>query len=203
MDSNEESNRSRQDDSWEGSVRWRAVFQALPWGGRAIGAVLLVGIGGYALLFGIDWATESPVDRLAAVEVSDQMIESYYSPEARQATSAADTTTVEDVYLRSLRTLRRAESSTLGLFRRYDADSLHRAVKGLQRVLDRTEARSFLAQEAQFYLGKAYLAQRRPDAARGHFEVVVEQEGRRVQEARRILEALRALGKDSGSEPAS
>lgn len=189
-------------DSEDGSVMTQ-LGEILPRVGWGVGSVFGVGLVGYALLFGIDRATQSPVNRLAAVDVSDQMIDSYYAPQTRRTSSEADTATVEGLYLRSLLTLRRAESSTLGLFRRYKADSLHQAAKGLQRVLQRTEPQSFLAQEAQFYLGKAFLAQRRLETARTHFKAVVEQDGRRAQEAQRMLNALNEGKREARSDQGS
>ena len=49
---------------------------------------------------------------------------------------------------------------------------------------------SFLSLEAQFYLGKVYLAQERVQLARGRFGTVVEREGRMAAEARDILKVL-------------
>jgi hypothetical protein len=164
---------------------------ALPLAVRSAGAALLVLLGTYAALFVASTASQSPLDRLAAVSVSDQMVESYYSTSARGAGTTSDTQRVGDLYLDALSTLRGARTSTLGLFPSYDTTALRRAETRLKHVLDRTESGSFLALETQFYLGKVYLAQGRPDSARPRFETVVEREGRRVQDARRILRTLR------------
>ncbi|MFB6249949.1 MAG: tol-pal system YbgF family protein [Salinibacter sp.] len=175
---------------------------ALPLAVRGIGAVAGLLLGTYAVLFAASTASQSTLDRLAAVDVSSQMVESYYSTNTRSATApTADTTRAGPLYLDALATLRDARTSTLGLFPRYDGDALERAEAQLKKVLDRTEQDSFLALEAQFYLGKAYLAQGRVDAARARFKAVVEREGRRAQEARRILETLRkqASGEAAGA----
>ncbi len=184
-----------------GSFVWQLVdeFRALPLVVRGIGATLGVLLVGYFVLFTVDTATQSPLDRLAAVEVSDQMVESYYSTETRGAAPAADTLTTDELYLRSLSTLREAESSTFGLFQRYNPDSLRRAEKGLRRVLERTDPNSFLALEARFYLGKTYLARERVDEACTHLETVVEEDGRRADEARRILDALDEVELDTSA----
>jgi TolA-binding protein len=164
---------------------------SLPLAVRGVGAVAVLLLGTYAALFVASTASQSTLDRLAAVDVSDQMVESYYSTNTRSATApTADTTQAGTLYLDALATLRGARSSTLGLFPSYDAEAIKRAEAQLKRVIDRTEQDSFLALEAQFYLGKALLAQGRVDAAWARFETVVENEGRRAQEARRLLDTL-------------
>lgn len=171
---------------------------ALPLAVRGLGAVVVVLLGTYVGLFVASTASQSPLDRLAAVEVSEQMMDSYYSsPTTRSVAPSSDTAQVGPLYLDALATLRGARTSTLGLFPSYDSTALRRAETQLNRVLGRTEADSFLALEAQFYLGKAYLAQGRVEAARRQFEAVVENEGRRAEEARRILRALQDVSPDA------
>lgn len=175
-------------------------FVALPLVARGVGTVVIVLVVGYLGLFVVDQATESPLKQLAGVEVSNQMVESYYSPQTRGPRSERDTALpVDELYLRSLATLRNAESSTLGLFRQFDADSLRQAERGLQRVLNRAERHSFLALEARFYLGKTCLAQRQVDKARAHFKTIVEQEGRRAADAHRILRRLDRIALDTSA----
>jgi TolA-binding protein len=162
----------------------------LPRAVRGVGAALVLLLGAYLTLFVASTATQSPLTRLARVEVSDQMVESYYSANTRSLAPAADTLTADALYLQSLSTLQHARSSTLGLFPAYDADSLQQAETGLKQVLARTDAGSFLGLEAQFYLGKIHLAQKQVEAARTRFRTVVEQDGRRADEARRLLREL-------------
>jgi len=165
---------------------------ALPLAVRGVGAVAVLLFGTYAALFVASTASQSPVDRLAAVEISEQMMESYYSsPTTRSVSPSSDTMQVGALYLDALSTLREARTSTLGLFPDYDSTALRRVETQLSDVLDRTETDSFLGLEAQFYLGKTYLAQDRVEAARTQFEAVVEHEGRRAEDARRILRELR------------
>jgi len=172
---------------------------ALPLAVRGIGAVAVLLLGTYAALFVASTASQSPADRLAAVEISEQMMTSYYSsPTTRSVSPSSDTTQVGALYLDALSTLRGARTSTLGLFPAYDSTALRRAETQLRDVLDRTEADSFLGLEAQFYLGKTYLAQDRIEAARTRFEAVVENEGRRAEDARRILRELRDVSPESG-----
>jgi TolA-binding protein len=165
---------------------------ALPLAVRGVGAVAVLLLGTYAVLLTASTASQSTLDRLAAVDVSDQMVESYYSTNTRSATApTTDTMQPGTLYLDALATLRDARTSTLGLFPGYDGVALERATTQLKQVLDRTEQDSFLALQAQFYLGKAYLAQGQVDAARARFERVVEHGGHRAEEARRILGALK------------
>ncbi len=164
----------------------------LPLAVRGMGVAVVLLLGTYAVLFVASEASQSTLDRLAAVDVSTQMVESYYSTNTRSALPSADTLTADGLYLEALSTLRDARTSTLGLFPRYDSTALEETETKLTRVLDQTESGSFLALEAQFYLGKVALAQERVEAARDRFERVVEREGRLAEDARRILETLQA-----------
>lgn len=157
---------------------------------RWAGAVLVLLLGGYGLLFGISVATQSPLDRLAAVDVSEQVLESYPQTNTRGPAADTDTAQVQGLYLDALSDLRTARTSTLGLFPEYDDEKVIRAERLLRDVVEREDDDSFLALEARFYLGKALLAQQEVEEARAEFQAVVEQEGRQVEEARRILEAL-------------
>lgn len=158
--------------------------------GGAVVAALLVGV--YGGLYGVSRATQSTLDRLAVMKVSDQVAENYASAEMRSAVPETDTdqTTVDDRYLDALSILRDARVSTLGLFPRYDTEALARAEKQLDQVLGQVEPGSFLALEAHFYLGKIALAQEEVSTARGHFKAVVEGKGRQAQEAYDILKTL-------------
>lgn len=192
-----DSNASSSPPAWKQLID---EFSALPLVVRGIGTFLIVLLTGYMGLFAVDRATQSPLDRVASVEVSNQMIESYYSSQTRGASTTTDTASVENLYLRSLSTLRNAESSTLGLFHSYNPDSLRQAENGLNRVLSRTEPRSFLSLEAHFYLGKSCLARKQIDKARAHFQTVVTHDGRRAPDARQILQKLEELERDMSSE---
>ncbi len=154
----------------------------------AVAAIVLVGL--YGGLYGVSISTQSTLDRLAAVEISDQVVENYATTELRGAQPGADAASVDDQYLEALSALREARSSTLGLFPQYDPGRLEQAEQGLDRVLEQVEPGSFLALEAHFYLGKIALAQEEVDAARRHFKTVVRREGRRADEAYEILKTL-------------
>ncbi len=156
------------------------------WGG----AVALILVSVYGGLYGVSRATQSPLDRLAAVEVSNQVVESYADTDMRSATPQSGTASVDDQYLDGLSALQNARVSTLGLFPRYDAERLAQAHQHFGEVLDQVEPRSFLALEAHFYLGKIALAQGDLNTARGHFKTVVRDEGRRAGEAYEILKTL-------------
>ena len=155
--------------------------------GVVVAVVLAVG---YAGLYGVSRATQSTLDRLAVVDVSDQVIESYAAADMRSPMPEADTLSVDERYLEALSALRGAHTSTLGLFPRYDTDALNRAEQRLDQVLAQVEPGSFLALEAHFYLGKIALAQEEVDAARRHLKMVVKGGGRRTEEAYGILKTL-------------
>lgn len=154
----------------------------------AVVAIVLVGL--YGGLYGASLATQSTLDRLATVEVSDQVVESYATTETRAPLSGTDTASADNQYLEALSTLREARVSTLGLFPRYDSEQLEQAERGFARVLEQVEPGSFLALEAHFYLGKIALAQDEVGTAQRHFKTVVKREGRRADEAYEILKTL-------------
>jgi hypothetical protein len=158
----------------------------LRWAGAAI-AVLL---GAYITVFAASEASTTTLDRLAAVDVSNQVVGNYASTATRSAVPDPDTLTTDQLYVDGLTAARQARTSTLGLFPDYDPEKLDRAETLLNRVLDRSASGSFLSLEAQFYLGKVYLAQGRIQLAQERFGTVVEQEGRMAAEARDILTAL-------------
>jgi hypothetical protein len=162
----------------------------LPLSMRWAGAAVALLLGTYAVLFAASEASQSPLNRLATVDVSNQVIDNYASTATRSATSSSDTATADQLYVDALTAVQEARSSTLGLFPSYNAEKLDRAERLLQQVLDRTESGSFLALEAHYYLGKVHLAQEQIEAAHSHFKTVVAQEGRMADEARDILDTL-------------
>lgn len=155
-------------------------------------AAVVAVVGVYGGLSVASSASQSTLDRMARVEVSGQMIESYYDTTTRSAVPA-DRSASQDagaLYLDALSTLRNARSTTLGFFPAYAPDSLAKAATGLRSVLDQTEDGAFLALEARFYLAKAQLAQGNVEAARANLKRVVEQEGRQADAAYEILRTL-------------
>ena len=171
------------------SSSWWDVIGELPRGvprGVAVAVVLVALYGG---LYGISLTTQSTLDRLAAMEVSDQVVDNYASARMRSAAPEASSS-ADERYLEALSILETARISTLGLFPRYNADRLDQAQQRLGQVLEEAEPNSFLALEAHFYLGKIALAQENVDAARTHFKTVVQREGRQTQEAYEILKTL-------------
>lgn len=189
----------------EGQRRWgpvsdlMSVFRNLPPLARRTAATVVLLVGLYGGLYGISVARQSPLDRLAAVDVSDQVLQNYARTEPRSAPSRPDSLSVDDRYVNALQTLRSARTSTLGLFPRYDARTLDRAEQLFVQVIEQVEPGSFLALEAHFYLGKIALAQRRMDVARRHFKRVVKREGRRSQDAYEILKTLQQERPASGT----
>jgi len=162
----------------------------LPLAVRAAGAAVALLIGTYAVLFAASEASQSTLDRLAAVDVSNQVVDNYTSTATRSAVPSKDTLTADQLYVDALTAVREARTSTLGLFPRYNSKALNRAERLLKNVLDRTEPGSFLALEARFYLGKVDLAQGQIEPARSHFNTVIQREGRMAAEARNILKML-------------
>jgi len=155
----------------------------------AIAAVVLVAAV-YGLLYAASWSTQSTVDRLAAMNVSTDVIESYQTRVRSPMPEASTDTMPDDLYLQALPLLRDARSSTLGLFPHFDPRKLNEAESLLLRVVDRTQPGSFLQLEAYFYLGKINLAQGDIDTARTQLKEVVRREGRRASSAYQILKEL-------------
>lgn len=162
----------------------------LPLAVRGVGAAVALLLGTYTVLFVASEASQSTLDRLATVNVSSQVVDNYTSTATRSAMPSADTVTADQLYVKALTAVRNARTSTLGLFPSYNTKTLNRAEELLTQVLDRTEAGSFLALEAQFYLGKVKLAQGQVEPARSHFKIVVQREGRMAAEAHSILKTL-------------
>ena len=160
---------------------------------RWVGATFVLLLGTYGVLYGVSTATQSPLDQLAAIDERGQVMSSYATTNTRGATQTSDTARIQDLYVEALSTLRTARTSTLGLFPAYDADKIARAERLLTDVLEREEPGSFLALEVRFYLGKAYLAQEQVAKARAQFQAVVEGEGRRAEEAQRLLSTLQEV----------
>jgi hypothetical protein len=172
----------------------RSVVDALlrlPLAVRWAGAAVALLLGTYVVLFAASEASQSTLDRLATVDVSNQVVDNYTSTATRSAVPSPDTLTADQLYVDAITAVREARTSTLGLFPDYDAETLARAERLLRKVLDQTEAGSFLALEARFYLGKVHLAQGQVEPARSNFETVVQREGRMAAEARDILDTLR------------
>lgn len=170
----------------------------IPSSARKAGLVLLVLLAGYLTLAAASRLSQTPLDRLSAITVDEQMLDNYRRIVGSPA-STADSLTAGALYMQTLSTLRHARTSTLGLFPYYNPDSLRRGKKGLKQVIRRTERHSFLALEAHFYLGKVHLAERDLDSARSAFSFVVQGEGRRTDDARRILHALEQTRAEAGA----
>lgn len=178
----------RSEDASSMSVRDALVF-SLPSAFRwAVAAVALVALA-YGGLFAISQALQSDAERLALVDLGETQVEGY-ELRLRGAQPVADSTSTDALYLQALRTLREAQTTTLGLFPRYDQQKLRQAEQLLQRVIEREESRSFLQVEAYFFLGKVHLAQGKIEAARSNFQTVAICEGRRTSEAVDILTKL-------------
>lgn len=171
-----------------------ALGRASRW---AVAALLLFTLG-YGVLFGISRATEPPLLAMAAMEVDNNMLETY--PLRTRGETAAPTST-DKLYLEALRYLKDARESTLGLFPSYDATALQEAETRLAKVVDRTDPNSFLWGEALFYLGKINLAQEDVPTARQALKQVAQSDGRHADAAYDLLVQLQEV--DPSSDPAS
>lgn len=144
---------------------------------------------GLALLYGALYAAgrlaQPEAVRLAALDADALRIEGYGPQRA-----VGDDASPDALYLRALDHLRSARASTLGLFPRYDAEKLARAADLLGRVVQGAEPKSFLQNEAAFYLGQARLAQNDRRGATRALRSVVAGGGRRAPEAARQLQKL-------------
>lgn len=182
---------SKQDRSPQSSGAWagRRVQRMSRWVGVA--AVVLAAL--YGVLFTASTLSQTDVEELALIAMSETELEGY-SVRTRSASPSPDETGSTDaLYRQALATLRAAQTSTLGLFPRFDEQGLRTAEDLLQKVVRREEENSFLQLEAYFFLGKVHLAQRKLDTARAHFKRVVAGEGRRAADASAILKRLQQI----------
>lgn len=109
----------------------------------------------------------------------------YEGPRFRSETSENDIEQLED----ALQVLVDSRRSTLGLFPTYNESDLERA-KGLLQSLSASEEPSFVSMEAGFVLGKLLLHQEQYSDAEAHLEQVVQLEGPRASDARRLLDYI-------------
>ena len=148
----------------------------------------------YGVLFTASKLSQSEVEALSFVAMSEMELEGY-SVRTRSASPSPEeeAPSTDVLYQRALSALQSAQTSTLGLFPRFDEQELSRAESLLQQVVEQEEENSFLQLEAYFFLGKAHLAQGKVDSARADFKRVVIGEGRRTQDASAILERLQQI----------
>ena len=148
----------------------------------------------YGALFVISETTRSSLDRTLRL---DEDAGALYGPHVRSGNGGFLTDPADSLYFRAMDALGEARKSTLGLFPHYDAERLREAAGYLQEVIGKVEPNSFLYLEAQFFLGKIYLAQGNLQAAEAAFEAVVNGQGSRMDEAREMLRMLRAPSTES------
>ena len=166
--------------------RWRIAGKV---GYAAV--ALLVGLVLYGALFAAGRLSQSKMERLAVVEEERLRVEGYGPGETRPgASTAADSTGLDQRYLRGLRLLRAARTTTLGLFPRYDPATLRRAQRSLEAVAREAEPGSFMQLEALFFLGKVRLAQGDKAGATEALRNVVAGGGRLGPEAQDLLTQL-------------
>lgn len=161
-------------------ARWAAV-------------AVLVCLGLYGMLWVADGLMQSDMERLAAVESSELQLEGYTTT-MRGGRQLPDTASSDALHLEALAHMRKARTSFLGLFRRYDPPAIREAASLFERVIEREEEHSYLQLEAYYFLGKIRLAQGRREEALTAFGQVVEGGGRNADEAREIVRELAGTG---------
>lgn len=154
----------------------------------ALATVALLTVAYGALYVGSRLA-QDPLDRLASVNVDQDVLDSYQM-RTRSVAPDPGSISVDQTYLMALRTLDGARQSTFGLFPHYDTDKLGRSEELLRTVIERTDDGSFVQLEALYYLGNVQLAQGDVEQARRNLKAVVQLEGRRAEEAYTILKEL-------------
>lgn len=178
-------------DEEEGAARPASRWRYARYAAVAVGAVLVL----YGALWGGSRLSQSKMERLARVEGERLSVEGYGLRDLRlrggeAASSDTSAASLDERYLRGLRGLRSARTSTLGLFPRYQDEPLRRATRMLQTVAREAEPGSFVQLEALFFLGKARLAQGDRAGATQALRRVVAGGGRLAPEAQEILGAL-------------
>lgn len=158
-----------------GAVRYVAVAAA----------VLMMAYGG---LWAVSMATQSPAERMAALDPEETEIEGYQM-RTRSATET-ELSSNDERFLQALQSLQEAHTAPLGLFPRFDTQRVQDAQQLLEQVVEDEENGSFLQLEASFFLAKTYLAQRDIEPARDALKRVVMGEGRRINEATQMLRTL-------------
>lgn len=167
-------------------ARWPDAVQ---WGF----ALFLIGALLYGAAWGIDRMTRSPLDRLAALDMSETRIEGYRVNVPDSVAAEGDSLSADRLFLQALGSLREARTTTLGLFPRYADQPLDESMSLLRDVVDREPTGSFLGLEARFFLAKAHLAQDDPEDARRHLQILARRDNRRAAEAVRLLQDLQAV----------
>lgn len=144
----------------------------------------------YVVLLLVSRATQPDLERLAVVEADD--LQAYSTLRLRGTTDfASDTTTADQLFLHAVELLDAAYDSHLGLFPSYDDAQVDSAATLLEEVIELESPESFVRLEAYYFLGKARLAQNRPEEARAALQQVVDQRGPRIGEAEAIIAELK------------
>lgn len=151
------------------------------------GAFLVVVLSAlYGGLFFWSQATQSELERLGFISPTMLETDSYRG----EATGAGD---LDVLYEEALQAIRKAHTSWLGLFPRYDGAQLARAESLLVMVGTSEAATEALRQEALFLLGKVRLLRHDVAGARQALQEAAAWEGPYTEEARRLLQQLTCL----------
>jgi hypothetical protein len=201
-----EADRDAEERRTPGGRLWRPA--AWPKAVRYAGAAVLAVVVLYGTLRATSRFSQSQMERLASVEGERLRVEGYTGGGLRlrdggaaSPSASADSSSLDQRYLRALRTLRAAQSTTLGLLPRYDAEGLRRAERRLEAVVADAEAGSFLQLEALFFLGKARLGLGNKAGATRALRRVAADGGRLTPEAQDILKTLYEDAAYDGTPP--
>lgn len=150
----------------------------------ALAATLLAGFL-YGGLYAASELSRGPAERLAALDAVPRQFEGL-----RLRGSDEHEDPVAERYAAALDAVHEARSAVLGLFPRYDAEELNRAVGYLVEVTQIEPAGSALGLEAWYLIGRIRLYQGEVGQAREALLRVVEQEGPSARDAQRLLDEL-------------
>jgi hypothetical protein len=167
--------------------RWR---QPAPWSPAklAIAATILLAVA-YGVLFMVSEASLSETERLAAL---GGVPSDYAVVQLRGEASQADRVTGN--YVAALEELRQARSTTLGLFPRYDADGLDRALERFGAVVEADVPDGAFGLEARFLRARILLYRGEVAAAREELRLVIDRQGPSAPDAARLLETMTDRG---------
>jgi anti-sigma factor RsiW len=146
-------------------------------------AVFLMGAA-YGILYLVGDATRPVAERIARLE--QHAGDSMQFVRANTATGPSE----ERLYESAVGDITRARQTVLGLFPRYDHDRLLNARQTLGVVIERTEAGTFLNQQALYLKGKISLVLGDTEAARIAFQQVALGDSLAWSDALRLIDAI-------------
>jgi tetratricopeptide (TPR) repeat protein len=95
-------------------------------------------------------------------------------------------------YVAGLACLSRAKSDFLGRFQKYDAKLADSGIRHLQAAIQASNDLR-IKEDAHWFIGKAYLMKQQADSAQAAFAKVQEVQGKRLQDAQKIIAAVEEI----------